>query len=57
MLAFSLRSSVASIAAEAGHAAPDIAVKTIGMEGTGLFSRALGYVQIFERLFRMVCAG
>lgn len=53
VLAFSLRSSVSSIAAEAGHAAPDIVLgKTIGMEGTGLFSRALGYVQIFERLLQ-----
>ncbi len=53
VLAFSLRSSVSSIAAEAGHAAPDIVLgRTIGMEGTGLFSRALGYVQIFERLLQ-----
>lgn len=53
VLAFSLRSSVSSIAAEAGHAAPNIVLgKTIGMEGTGLFSRALGYVQIFERLLQ-----
>ncbi len=53
VLAFSLRSSVSSIAAEAGHAAPDVVLgKTIGMEGTGLFSRALGYVQIFERLLQ-----
>ena len=53
VLAFSLRSSVSSIAAEAGHAAPDIVLgRTIGMEGTGLFSRALGYVQIFERIIQ-----
>lgn len=53
VLAFSLRSSVSSIAAEAGHTAPDIVLgRTIGMEGTGLFSRALGYVQMFERFLQ-----
>lgn len=53
VLSFSLKSSITSIAAEAGHAAPDIVLgRTIGMEGTGLFSRALGYVQLFERLLQ-----
>jgi len=55
VLAFSLRSSVSSIASEAGHAAPDIVLgRTVGMEGTGLFSRAMGYVQLFERLLQDV---
>ena len=55
VLSFSLRSSVSSIAAEAGHAAPDIVLgKTLGMEATGLFSRAMGYVQLFERLLQDV---
>lgn len=53
VLAFSVRSSISSIAAEAGHTAPDIVLgRTIGMEGTGLFSRALGYVQMFERFLQ-----
>ncbi len=55
VLSFSLRSSVSSIAAEAGHAAPDIVLgKTLGMEATGLFSRAMGFVQLFERLLQDV---
>jgi O-antigen/teichoic acid export membrane protein len=55
VLSFSLRSSVSSIAAEAGHAAPDVVLgKTLGMEATGLFSRAMGYVQLFERLLQDV---
>lgn len=53
VLAFSLRSSISSIAAEAGHTAPDIVLgRTIGMEGAGLFSRAVGYVQMFERFLQ-----
>jgi len=53
VLAFSLRSSASSIATEAGHAAPDVVLgRTLGMEGTGLFSRALGYVQMFERFIQ-----
>lgn len=53
VISFSVKSSVASIAAEAGHTAPDIVLgRTIGMEGTGLFSRALGYVQMFERFLQ-----
>ena len=55
VLAFSMRSSASSIASEAGHSAPDIVLgRTVGMEGTGLFSRALGYVQLFERLLQDV---
>ncbi len=55
VLSFSLRSSVASVASEAGHAAPDIVLgRTLGMEATGLFSRAMGYVQLFERLLQDV---
>lgn len=55
VLAFSMHSSIASIAAEAGHAAPDIVLgRMVGMEGTGLFSRAMGYVQLFERLLQDV---
>jgi O-antigen/teichoic acid export membrane protein len=55
VLSFSLRSSLSSIAAEAGHAAPDIVLgKTLGMEATGLFSRAMGFVQLFERLLQDV---
>lgn len=55
VLAFSMRSSVSSIASEAGYAAPDIVLgRTVGMEGTGLFSRAMGYVQLFERLLQDV---
>lgn len=55
VLAFSMRSSVSSIASEAGHSAPDIVLgRTVGMEGTGLFSRAMGYVQLLERLLQDV---
>lgn len=55
VLGFSMRSSLASIASEAGHASPDIVLgRTLGMEATGLFSRAMGYVQLFERLLQDV---
>lgn len=55
VLAFSMRSSVSSIASEAGHSAPDIVLgRTVGMEGTGLFSRAMGYVQLLERVLQDV---
>lgn len=55
VLSFSLKSSISSIAAEAGHSAPDMVLgKTLGMEATGLFSRAMGYVQLFERLLQDV---
>lgn len=55
ILKFSLRSSAASIASEAGHASPDLVLgRTVGMEGTGLFSRTMGYVQLFERLLQDV---
>ena len=55
VLAFSMRSSVSSIASEAGHSAPDMVLgRTVSMEGTGLFSRAMGYVQLFERLLQDV---
>lgn len=55
VLSFSLKSSVSSIAAEAGHSAPDLVLgRTLGMEATGLFSRAMGYVQLFERLLQDV---
>ncbi len=58
VLSFSMRSSVSSIAAEAGSSAPDIVLgRTVGMEGTGLFSRAMGYVQLFERLLQDVLRG
>jgi O-antigen/teichoic acid export membrane protein len=50
-----MRSSVSSIASEAGHSAPDIVLgRTVGMEGTGLFSRAMGYVQLLERVLQDV---
>lgn len=55
VLSFSMKSTVASLAAEAGHAAPDIVLgRTVGMEGTGLFTRALGYALLFERLLQDV---
>lgn len=55
VLAFGMRSSISSIAAEAGHSAPDMVLgRMVGMEGTGLFSRAMGYVQLFERLLQDV---
>lgn len=55
VLAFSLRSSTSSIASEAGLVAPDLVFgRTLGMEGTGLFSRAMGYVQLIEHLLQDV---
>lgn len=55
VLGFSVRSSVSSIASEAGHASPDIILgRVLGMEATGIFGRAMGYVQLFERLLQDV---
>ena len=55
VLGFSFQSSLASIASEAGHSSPDIVLgRTLGMELTGLFSRAMGYVQLLERLLQDV---
>ncbi|WP_306476400.1 lipopolysaccharide biosynthesis protein [Methyloversatilis sp.] len=55
VLGFSVRSSVSSIASEAGHASPDIILgRVLGMEATGMFGRAMGYVQLFERLLQDV---
>ncbi|MCK7579227.1 MAG: oligosaccharide flippase family protein [Chromatiales bacterium] len=58
VLSFSLRSFLSSIAAEAGHAAPDLVIgRTLGMEANGLFARALGYVLLFERLLQDILRG
>jgi O-antigen/teichoic acid export membrane protein len=55
VLGFSVRSSVSSIASETGHAAPDIILgRVLGMEATGMFGRAMGYMQLFERLLQDV---
>lgn len=58
VLGFGARSSVSSISSEVSHAAPDIVLgKTLGMEATGLFGRAMGYAQLFERLLQDVLRG
>ena len=58
VLNFSLRSTLSSIAAEAGHASPDLVIgRTLGMEANGLFARALGYVLLFERLLQDILRG
>lgn len=58
VIGFGFRSSSASIAAEAGHASPDLVLgKSLGMEATGLFGRALGFAQLFERLLQDVLKG
>ena len=58
VLSFSVTSSISSIAYELGHTAPDIILgRTIGMNGAGLFSRAFGYVQLFERLLQDALQG
>lgn len=58
VLGFGMRSSLSSMASEAGHASPEMVLgRTLGMEATGLFSRAMGYVQLFERLLQDVLRG
>lgn len=50
VLKFGSRFSIASIVAEIGYAAPDLIVgRMIGVTGVGYFSRAWGFVMLFER--------
>ncbi len=51
VFAFGSRVGVANIAHEVGHVAPDLILgKILGFSAVGLFNRALGFVQLFERL-------
>ncbi len=50
VMAFGSRASIASLATEVGYSAPDLIIgRMLNLEAVGMFSRAMGFVMLFER--------